>query len=243
MIPERRIYLPKTDDEKACVPAVRFRLTYEGELRSNQKDEDNGYVPLAKHKHSIRRGFHRQLKSLWETNKFLNEHEVYPTDYVTGRSPDTDASKRDGLGVTDRLRLVNAIADQYVENGYRFVPLVRESTFLLCGLDVLFLRRDFPGGGVISAGDIDNRVKTLIDALRKPKSAAELSGIQPGQDENPFFCLLEDDSQVSSLSVEADRLLAPPSGKESQASQVRIVVTVTLRPYHVTMFNLGFAGD
>jgi hypothetical protein len=45
----------------------------------------------------------------------------------------------------------------------------------MCSLQILFLRHD-PPGSVIHAGDLDNRVKTLIDALRMPNDAMELAG-------------------------------------------------------------------
>jgi hypothetical protein len=117
---------------------------------------------------------------------------------------------------------------------------VREEFSLFCSLDILFLRRDFPAG-VVSAGDLDNRIKTLIDALRKPHSANELRGNEtPGPGEDPFFCLLEDDDLVTALSVETDMLLDPPNGDAGQ-SQVKLVISVELKPSHVTMFNLSFA--
>ena len=65
---------------------------------------------------------------------------------------------------------------------------------LLCSLNILFLRRDIPGSA-LSAGDIDNRIKTVIDALRRPRHANELAyHATPAADEDPFFRLLEDDS-------------------------------------------------
>ncbi len=87
--------------------------------------------------------------------------------------------------------MVEDIASQYQESGFRFVPLVRESLSLLCSLDVLFLRRDFPGS-VISAGDIDNRIKTLIDALRRPRSGNELQIKQPSGNNAKILPLAEE---------------------------------------------------
>lgn len=126
--------------------------------------------------------------------------------------------------------------------GYRFVPLVREETSLLCSLDILFLRRDIPGS-VIDAGDIDNRIKTIIDALRIPRHQNELVGSDaaPGADDDPFFCLLEDDSQVSRLVVETDTLLDPPADGNLDHSEARLMITVEIRPYDVTLFNLSFS--
>lgn len=140
-----------------------------------------------------------------------------------------------------RLPLSEATANIYRENGYRFVPLVREEFSLFCSLDILFLRRDFPAG-VVSAGDLDNRIKTLIDALRKPQNANELRGNEtPADGEDPFFCLLEDDDLVTGLSVQTDMLLDPPKNDSSGQGDVKLVISVELKPHHVTMFNLSFA--
>lgn len=224
---------------------MRFRLTYEGELQSTQGEPRGGQVVpfrMADHKHKIRKVFHRQLKRLWETNKLLSGHMVHPTDGTTGRSAPKDAAQRENIGRFDSLPLMEAVANQYRENDYRFVPLVREDISVLCSLKILFLRRDIPGR-VISAGDLDNRIKTLIDALRRPKSGSELKGNEtPGEGEDPFFVLLEDDDLVSELVVETDELLDPPTGdKEADMRHVRLVVTVEIRPYNVTMFNLAFS--
>ena len=121
------------------------------------------------------------------------------------------------------------------------MPLVREDWSLLCSVSILFLRRD-PPGSVIHAGDIDNRLKTVIDALRRPRNAMELVGHEnPGEGEDPFFVLMEDDKQVSHLEVETDTLLDPPSDDDADKRRARLVITVELRPYYATMFNLSFS--
>ncbi|MGH7239183.1 MAG: hypothetical protein ACREHG_03845 [Candidatus Saccharimonadales bacterium] len=94
-------------------------------------------------------------------------------------------------------------------------------------------------GSVIQAGDIDNRLKTLIDALRIPANGSELVGNEVSRaDENPFFCFLEDDEQVTQLSVQTDTLLDPPTNRDGLF--VSLVVTVDIRPFYPTMFNLSF---
>lgn len=233
------VYLPLDEVDRGREPQMRFRLYYDGELRSDQKKTEDNEDPisLAQHKQKIRKKFHTQLKQLWATNQFLREHKVHRTDYTTGKSSPKDAKQY----VDAPLALVDAIALQYVENGYRFVPLVRGDLTLLCNLHVLFLRRDYPGAGLISAGDIDNRIKTLVDGLTKPLGGGQLGGLQPEAGEDPFFCLLESDSLVNSLTVETDALLSPPRNGDGSSNWVRLVITVELRPYHVTPFNLGFA--
>jgi len=51
--------------------------------------------------------------------------------------------------------------------------------------------------------------------------------------------LLEDDNQVSGLSVETDTLLDPPSSLTGD-KDVKLLITVNIRPYDVDMFNLSF---
>ncbi len=72
-----------------------------------------------------------------------------------------------------------------------------------------------------------------------PASADELGGYQPGQDEDPFFCLLEDDKLISHISVETDVLLEP-IGQTFDANDARLVMTVNIRPADVTMGNSSF---
>jgi hypothetical protein len=241
----RHVYLSGPEDDLYSEPSMKFRLTYSGPLRPTQRDaRDEEINPLAPHKQEIRRHFHRQLRHLWSTNKFLREHEVYRTDYVTGRSSEPDAAQYDDAKhSSEKLLLLDAVAAQYHRMGYRFVPLVREKISLLCSLDILFLRRDIPGS-VLTAGDLDNRIKSLIDTLRIPQSQNELVGgdMKPGPDEDPFFCLMEDDKQVSRLTVETDTLLLPPGKADKDQSQTTLVITVELRPYNVDTFNLSFAG-
>jgi hypothetical protein len=242
----RHIFLSGPEDDLYSEPSMKFRLTYAGPLRPTQRDaRDDEIHPLAPHKQEIRRHFHRQLKHLWSTNRYLREREVFRTDYVTGRSSPPDAAQySDSAQYPDgKLPLRDAVAAQYHRMGYRFVPLVRESVSLLCSLDILFLRRDIPGS-VLSAGDLDNRIKTLIDTLRIPQSQNELieGDAKPGPDEDPFFCLMEDDKQVSRLTVETDTLLLPPGKTANDHSETMLIITVDLRPYNVTQSNLSFAG-
>jgi hypothetical protein len=53
--------------------------------------------------------------------------------------------------------------------------------------------------------------------------------------------LLEDDRQVTRVSVETDTLLDYPAVKDEDKRKVRLIITVELKPYRVSMFNLSFA--
>jgi hypothetical protein len=241
------VYLrPLEGCDHTAEPLVRFRLTYEGELRATQGEPREGQkVPMAEHKQNIRKAFHGQLKRLWETSKFLKEARVTKNELQVRPSQITGAL---GVGYTGVMPRQGKPLAEYIAAesprlyDYRFVPLVREEFSLLCNLDILFLRRDHPLGVLNLAGDLDNRIKTLIDGLRIPKSGQELAGNEkPAEGEDPFFCLLEDDDLVTGLTVQADMLLDPPIKDDGGNARVKLVISVELKPDDVTMFNLGFA--
>jgi hypothetical protein len=163
---------------------MNFTLTYDGDLKAN------GSV---KHKHALRRDFHRQLSRFWETTPFSELKN--PLESLT-----------------------TSIAR------FRFFPMVSAARNETAELHVLMLRPGMgPGFIVGQGGDIDNRLKTLFDSLRMPKDISEIpSDYQQEEDENPFFCLLEDDILISGLSVSTDRLLEPCDS----SSHVKLMVRV-----------------
>ena len=155
---------------------MQFRLTYEGPLPATQNSGQDGDKPSrAKLKHSIRKVFHRQLGRLWEQRQFLSR--LYEPHHG-----------KHGSYVDDLVR-AHAAYD------FDWAPLATEADEIDCRLDVLLLRPGMPGG-VINAGDIDNRLKTLFDALRKPKNRNEVGDAKPEDGESPFYVLLEDDSKI-----------------------------------------------
>lgn len=220
---------------------MKFRLIYDGPLLARQGDPRGGQTERrAEHIHSIRRVFHGQLKRLWDTNRFLKEGLASPYD-MDGQSEVYDRFARVAGSPDDRRPLRERVAELYQEFGYSFIPLVREDWELYCDLDILFLRRD-PPGSIVQAGDIDNRIKTLIDALRRPRNASELYGNEsPAPDEDPFFVLMEDDNLITRLSVETDMLLDPNEPDSADQKRVHLIISVNIRPYTATRFNLVFS--
>ena len=153
---------------------MKFRLVYEGEVPSTQKLNPEEETEL-----KITRK--HQIRKIFHAQiKKLLESSRVP-DFVKNAEP----------------------AELNFETEFDFVPMVWENKSPSCSLDFLFLRRDIPGEKLY-AGDIDNRVKTLMDALRVPRSRCELRNQRLDKREAPFYCLLEDDSLVSHLSIEMD---------------------------------------
>ena len=94
---------------------------------------------------------------------------------------------------------------------------------MACSLNIVILRRDEPFRVMSGAGDLDNRVKTLIDALQIPRQKSELGGALPSDDEDPFFCLLEDDRLIYDFRVESDRLLVPAEPDEPERNVFALI--------------------
>jgi hypothetical protein len=131
------------------------------------------------------------------------------------------------------------IADKWSRCGYRFIPLVTEEYGVRCSLDILFLRPEEPGM-LIKSGDIDARIKTIFDALRMPKNLDETGGSGPEADENPFFCLLEDDKLISEIKVNTDNLLMLPKEREIRPNDALLVIHVKLWPTGRSDFDSAF---
>ncbi|HXN72624.1 MAG TPA: hypothetical protein VN861_08730 [Candidatus Acidoferrales bacterium] len=176
---------------------MQFRLTYQGPLYADRGEEDIR-PPRVRHKHDIRRQFHEQLVELWKVDsklKQFTEQKIRLQDQPPGNPPNS-------LGFIDEVSNKNEVGK------IKWMPLAHEDWGVGCGLDILFLRHE-PKGGVIQSGDLDNRIKTLFDALRKPTAKEIPADVIPEQEPSPFFCLLSDDRLITEFRVTADRLLVP----------------------------------
>ena len=170
------------------------------------------------HVHAIRKKFHKQLKRLWD------EHPVLKRGHST--APVIGTSMKEIIP----------------ENEFNWLPIVTKKNGLVCGLDILMLRKGPPGGTIT---DIDNQLKTIFDALRKEHNfqgfGTKNGKPQPGDGEDPFYVLLEDDRFITHLSVTSDMLLDPLESAAEEGLQARLVITVSVRPYDVNSCNLEFA--
>jgi hypothetical protein len=113
---------------------------------------------------------------------------------------------------------------------------VSQTIHLVCDLEITLLRPEAPGAVITQSGDIDNRLKTLFDSLRMPKELGELHvGDAPGPDEQPFYCLLEDDNLITKVAVITDRLLQPVASP----NEVLLVLRVNTRATRLIYKNMG----
>ena len=202
---------------------LEFHLTYEGLLLGASRTDTRRH-----HKHEIRKVFHPQLRRLWEVVPHLNapQKQLSPTQIFINGPPPPPLPRSEEL------------ATKFTFKGFHFVPLVTQELSLICGIEILFLRPDHPGG-VLQSGDIDNRLKTLFDALRMPSPDEVTKKISPSEGENPFYCLLEDDRLITKVSVDTDTLLQPIR-EEINDNDARLVITVKLRPAQLSWENVAF---
>lgn len=205
---------------------MQFRLIYQGELVSQANSR------RVHNKNAIRRQLHDQLERLWRNHPLLQKWSGPPPAGWSGGSPDGIIIRR----LTDyncplphgTITFADSLGTRYERAGIIFVPLVNEVFGLVCELDILFLRREKPGTFVTQGGDIDNRIKVLLDALRVPKNVDEMKST--GADIRKFYCLLADDALVTRLNINTDRLLTrPPTAQTHPEADVHLIIHVTVK--------------
>ena len=164
-------------------------------------------------KHAIRLALHPQLERLWQTEP-LNHFRNYLAKMTKG----DDVSLLYSIGPHD------------------FACLVSERLKIYAELDIMFLRPQAPGQIISAGGDIDNRLKTLFDGLRRPTDVNELPNSTAGlQIPNPCHCLLSDDALITKLSVTTDNLLVANTRDE-----VVLIITVTVKKIAATFGNISY---
>lgn len=205
---------------------MEFRLLYSG----NQLFANGS----AAQKHLIRRTFHPQLKQLWKSNPNLRKMALVRGVYNVGST-----AKRGDRDFDDKARVAyfDRVGADNQRGKFRFIPLIDEKTCLRVSIDILFLRRD-QHPFIIAGGDIDNRLKTLFDALRVPSSVNGLGNPKNGED--PFFVLLEDDKLISEIRVNTDNILLLPNKARAYSRDVFLVINVKVTPTERTAYSIAF---
>lgn len=218
-------------------PVMKFTLTYDGPLPAS------GNKAKSRVQWEIRRHFHPQLVDLWNSHPALRVigtefpldggvliagHHMYPGKIEPPWLARPRPADQPTRGTID-------LAAPIEKHGRLFKPLVRETFALHCGLKVLLLRQE-QAGRVYQGGDLDGRVKTLLDALTMPQHKEQIDH-DPGPPDL-LHCLLEDDALVSGLNVETERLL----GGEQPRDYVKATIEVDVRARFTTIYNQSFGG-
>ena len=126
----------------------------------------------------------------------------------------------------------------FTQSGSTFAALVSSRFHVTAEISVTMLRPETPGSLLAGAGDIDNRLKTLLDALTIPRDPSQLpDSFVPRDDSDPFFCLLEDDSLVTSLSVHTKQWL---DAAAAESNHVVLLIDVETSTTAKTMNNFSF---
>ncbi|MEP7308024.1 MAG: hypothetical protein ABJA98_21175 [Acidobacteriota bacterium] len=158
---------------------VQFRLLLEGHVSSRQRGSST-------ERHKLRQFLHPQLKKLCHEHPSLKSWSVVPPGGVGSK--------------------IERIANEHKFGAYRFVPVIRKKAAEnIVSLDFLILRPTAGRGVFDGRGDLDGRIKSIIDVLRKPSQPDEVKS-SPAEGEDPFFVVLEDDSQIYEFSVSTDTL-------------------------------------
>jgi len=234
------------------LPLMQFTLIYDGPLPSagnKNKKED---------KWAIRRRLDPQLRQLWAVNpdlaslaqtSVIRKDGMYQsyTPHHTAQasmtishaviaSPGEPQSADVDVGDVCAVPTVDLCKLQTV-GGVNFLPLVRDSLALTCGLKIQFLRQGAKGN-VYQGGDMDGRIKLLFDALSVPQDKNEMC---PDADApNPIYCLLENDRLITGYSIESQQLLTFPDKNENW---VQLIITVDVRVSRARPYNTIFLSD
>jgi hypothetical protein len=166
-----------------------------------------------KHKQGLRRSFHAQLKELVQ------------------RKP---------LPPFKKLVEAKHVRATFIPVGnFTFVPLITEKLAHVVVLHITLPGLGEPGAVITKGGDLDNRLKTLFDALRAPNNLQEIpTGDSPRSDEDPFYCLLEDDKLVNGLSVTYDPLLRTPTNPKD----IFLLIHVKPEPTYSTIGSVSWSS-
>lgn len=209
------------------LPIMKFTLTFRGDLPASGNKPKPGAV------WEIRNQIAPQLEELWGANRVLMQlkREGWgPTQTGVYQWSDLHLLPGDEDRVAPIPPGWEYLVGPIEEGGHPYVPLVRKSLHMVCHLKILFLRREEPGELISQCGDLDNRIKTLFDALRIPRGDELAKGTPVA---SPLHCLLESDTLITGFDIRTDRYLAATSNNpkavqltvEVQTSLVRVVAS------------------
>ena len=151
-----------------------------------------------KEKQRIRNYFSNQIKKLWDQEPLINFKQFLDDE--------TDAFSRQIKGV-------------------KFSSIINNEFHYVADIDIVLLHNEPIYKMIKNGGDIDNRIKTLLDALKMPSRDEFPVMLRENNENDRIFCLLHDDSLVSSLKITAKQYL----GSEINDNEVILLIDVHAR--------------
>lgn len=217
---------------------MKFTLIYDGDLPAGDSSR-------AVYASKIRNELHHQMADLWDS------HVVFRALRHTARNPiyRYEAPIRPNHEKIRKLMefegdppplepgQIDYCAPIEIAGVGRFMPLVRHSLYLACGIDILFLRHEEPFKLMKEGGDLDNRIKTLFDGLKMPNPKDKYVGEEPTAD--LLYVVLEDDALISDISIKSGRLLG---NRAKDKHAVRLTIDITLKVLRVIPQNQSLLG-
>jgi len=110
-----------------------------------------------------------------------------------------------------------------------YIPFITEKMKTRCSLYIRVFRGLRQYNPVLGNVDLDNRIKTLIDALRAPQQVGE----SKGNDGYVRYVLLQDDALIDGITVKSDHYLA-----EDSDNVVLAIITADIHLAHATWQNM-----
>ena len=170
----------RVSSSKSGTPFVIFQLVFKDEIPSNgnrhQRDTKQG----------IRQAFHVYLRNVWKNEKLLSK-------FLDGGLPTVPYPVKRSAPDDDKHPFYRAELC-----GFSWVPLVTKRNRLRVDLEIEILG-DSPRV-LKPSGDIDNRLKVILDGLRMVRQPSEIESDSHGKGSD-LFVLLEDDSLIRNLEV------------------------------------------
>jgi hypothetical protein len=208
-------------------PRMELTLRYRGDLLGAQSK--NGL----KSKQAVRLALSPQIGDFWGRDPRFNFHDL--------KSLRIARREKDAFILDPTPQRYADLHFRYDIRGVYYVPLLTAGMRADCSLSVRFHRPQDAGSIIYAGGDLDNRLKTLFDALRMPKDSSEVDPYEPmsnpGLDAERVFCLLEGDELITRLTIESKRLLGPPPRDADYANWVELEIDINIAPVGITDAN------
>ena len=162
----------------------------------------------ARHINDIRAYFSAQLKRLLEIPPYSAINDYI---YLNGYKNKKNIVKKVG--------------------GLTFIPIISPELDLVAELDILIMHPEVLG---TARADIDNRLKTLLDGLRRPQVSQEITdNLVKKFGNKPIYTLFDDDRLVTKITVNTTHLL-----EYKNITDMVLVIAVNIRASKGTKDNL-----